>query len=76
MIKAHPSAVVSKEAHLADGVVIGPNCVIDRDVSIGAGTVLDANVVISEERQDWAEQSLFPQLRDRGQAATAEPECR
>jgi UDP-N-acetylglucosamine acyltransferase len=48
MIQVHPSAVVSKEARLADGVVIGPNCVIDSAVSIGAGTILDANVVISK----------------------------
>jgi UDP-N-acetylglucosamine acyltransferase len=48
MIQIHPNAVVSKEARLADGVVIGPNCVVDSGVSIGAGTVLDANVVISK----------------------------
>ena len=49
MIQVHPSAVVGKEARLADGVVIGPNCVIDSEVSIGAGTVLGANVVISKD---------------------------
>jgi UDP-N-acetylglucosamine acyltransferase len=43
----HPSAVVDKQARLADDVVIGPNCVVDRGVSIGPGTVLDANVVIT-----------------------------
>lgn len=48
MIKVHPSAVVSKEAQLGDGVTIGPNCVIDSMVSIGAGTVIDANVVIGK----------------------------
>jgi UDP-N-acetylglucosamine acyltransferase len=48
MIQVHPSAVVSKEACLADGVVIGPNCAIDSEVSIGADTILDANVVISK----------------------------
>jgi UDP-N-acetylglucosamine acyltransferase len=48
MIQVHPSAVVGKEARLADGVVIGPNCSIDSEVSIGAGTVLGANVVISK----------------------------
>ena len=46
MIKVHPSAVVEKDAQLADGVTIGPNCVIGGSVSIGAGTILDANVVI------------------------------
>ena len=46
MIKVHPSAVVSKDAQLGEGVTIGPNCFIDNGVSIGAGTVIDANVVI------------------------------
>ena len=49
MIQIHPSAVVHKNAQLADGVTIGPNCVIDRRVSIGADTVLDANVVIGKD---------------------------
>ena len=48
MIKVHPSAVVAKEAQLADGVTIGPNCVIDSSVSIGADTILDANVIIGK----------------------------
>ena len=48
MIKVHPSAVVSNDAQLAEGVTIGPNCVIDSSVSIGAGTVLNANVVIGK----------------------------
>jgi len=49
MIEVHPSAVVHKDAQLAEGVIIGPNCVIDGGVSIGADTVLDANVVISKD---------------------------
>jgi UDP-N-acetylglucosamine acyltransferase len=60
MIQVHPSAVVGKEAHLADGVVIGPNCVIDSDVSIGAGTILDANVVISKGVKIGRGNHLFP----------------
>jgi UDP-N-acetylglucosamine acyltransferase len=48
MTRVHPSAVVSKDAKLADDIEIGPNCVIDGNVSIGAGTKLDANVVIGE----------------------------
>lgn len=46
MIKVHPSAVVSKETQLGEGVTIGANCFIDNGVSIGAGTVIDANAVI------------------------------
>ncbi len=49
MIQVHPSAIIDKEAHLAEGVVIGPNCVIEGGVSIGVGTVLDANVVIGRD---------------------------
>jgi UDP-N-acetylglucosamine acyltransferase len=46
MSEMHPSAVVHKDAELADGVTVGPNCVIGGGVSIGAGTELGANVVI------------------------------
>jgi UDP-N-acetylglucosamine acyltransferase len=49
MIKVHPSAVVSKESQLCEGVRIGPNCIIDKNVSIGAGTIIDANVVIYKD---------------------------
>ncbi len=60
MIQVHPSAVVDKEARLADGVVIGPNCVIDSNVSIGAGTVLDANVVINKDVEIGQNNHFFP----------------
>jgi UDP-N-acetylglucosamine acyltransferase len=60
MIQVHPSAVVSKEAHLADGVVIGPNCVIDGGVSIGADTVLDANVVINKDVEIGRNNHFYP----------------
>lgn len=49
MRQIHPSAVVSKNAQLADGVRIGPNCVVGSGVSIGADTMLDANVVIGND---------------------------
>lgn len=42
----HPSAVVSPEATLGDGVVVGPFCLIEGDVKIGARTVLRSHVVI------------------------------
>ncbi|MDD5063564.1 MAG: acyl-ACP--UDP-N-acetylglucosamine O-acyltransferase [Phycisphaerae bacterium] len=60
MIQVHPSAVVSKEARLADGVVIGPNCVIDSGVSIGTGTVLDANVVIGKNVEIGRGNHFYP----------------
>jgi UDP-N-acetylglucosamine acyltransferase len=49
MTQVHPSAVVSKEASLANDVIIGPNCVVENGVSIGAGTILDANVIINKD---------------------------
>ncbi len=48
MTQIHPSAIIHKDAQLAEGVTIGPHCVIGSGVSIGAGTVLDANVVIDK----------------------------
>jgi len=47
-LQVHPSAVVHKDAELADGVIIRPNCVIDSGVSIGSGTILEPNVVINK----------------------------
>ena len=59
MAQVHPKAVVHKDAQLADGVTIGPNCVIEGGVSIGAGTVLDANVVIGENVRIGKNNHLF-----------------
>jgi UDP-N-acetylglucosamine acyltransferase len=59
MIKVHPSAVVSKDAQLGEGVTIGPNCVIESTVSIGAGTVIDANVVIYKNVKIGKNNHLF-----------------
>ncbi|MDD5326611.1 MAG: acyl-ACP--UDP-N-acetylglucosamine O-acyltransferase [Phycisphaerae bacterium] len=60
MVQVHPSAVVDKQARLAEGVVIGPNCVVDGDVSIGAGTILDANVIISKGVDIGQNNHFFP----------------
>jgi UDP-N-acetylglucosamine acyltransferase len=49
MTQIHPSAVISKQAQLADDVVVGPNCVIHDNVVIGCGSILDANVVIDKD---------------------------
>lgn len=42
----HPSSVVSPEAVLGDGVVIGPFCLVEGGSRIGARTVLRSHVVI------------------------------
>ena len=42
----HSTAIVSKQATIADDVVIGPYSVVGDEVTIGAGTELKAHVVI------------------------------
>jgi UDP-N-acetylglucosamine acyltransferase len=42
----HPSSVVSPEAVLEDGVVIGPFCLVEAGAHIGARTVLRSHAVI------------------------------
>jgi UDP-N-acetylglucosamine acyltransferase len=59
MVKVHPSAVVAKDAQLAEGVTVGPNCVIGGPVSIGAGTVLNANVVINKNVKIGEQNQFF-----------------
>jgi UDP-N-acetylglucosamine acyltransferase len=59
-LQIHPSAVIHKDAELADGVKVGPNCVIESGVSIGAGTLLKANVVISKDVKIGENNQFFP----------------
>lgn len=47
-INIHPTAVVSPQAELEDGVSIGPYCNVESRVSIGAGTVLKAFVSVHD----------------------------
>ena len=42
----HPSAIVSHEAHLEEGIEIGPYSIIDSDVHIGKNTIIGPHVVI------------------------------
>lgn len=42
----HPTAIVSPQAELGEGVSIGPFCIIEEGVRIGARTRLDSHVVI------------------------------
>jgi UDP-N-acetylglucosamine acyltransferase len=42
----HPLAVVSMDAELAEGVIIGPYCVIQGKVRVGSGCVLQSHVVL------------------------------
>ena len=45
----HPSSIVSKEAVIGEGAVIGPFCVIRGKVRIGPGTILESHVSIGNE---------------------------
>ncbi|PID28782.1 MAG: acyl-[acyl-carrier-protein]--UDP-N-acetylglucosamine O-acyltransferase [Candidatus Cloacimonadota bacterium] len=46
MIKIHPSAIVHKNAEIADNVTVGPYCIVGEFVKIGEGTELCSNVII------------------------------
>jgi len=45
-MKIHPTAIVSKEAKLADDVIVGPYSVIGDNVTIGEATHIGAHCVI------------------------------
>ena len=45
-MQIHPTAVVSKKANLAEGVIIGPYAVIGDNVQIGPATVIGPHCVI------------------------------
>lgn len=47
-MKIHPTAIVSPEAQLADGVEVGPYSVIGRDVNIGKNTIIGPHTVIDD----------------------------
>ena len=59
MTEVHPSAIVSKQAELAENVTIGPNCVIESDVSIGAGTKLGINVIVGKDVKIGRNNQIF-----------------
>jgi UDP-N-acetylglucosamine acyltransferase len=47
MARIHPSAVVDREAELADDVDVGPFCLIGPGVSVAAGSRIASHVVIA-----------------------------
>jgi len=47
-MKIHPTAVISPDARLAEGVEVGPYAVIGHDVTIGKNTVIGPHAVIDE----------------------------
>ncbi len=47
-MKIHPTAIISPEANLAEGVEVGPYTTIGRDVTIGKNTVIGPHTVIDD----------------------------
>lgn len=60
MARIHPSAIVHKDAQLADDVEVGPYCIIREGVSIGEGTILDVNVIIEKDVSIGSNNHFFP----------------
>lgn len=56
----HPSSVVSPDAVLADGVVVGPFCVIEGNARIGARTLLRSHVVIGPHTELGEDNDVYP----------------
>lgn len=61
----HPTAIVSPDATLAEGVEVGPYSIIGPDVHIGEGTVIGPHVVI-ESRTDIGEACRISQFASIG----------
>ena len=56
----HPTAIVHPEAHLADGVRIGPYCVVGPKVVIGENTVLHNHVTVQGPTTIGRDNIVFP----------------
>ncbi|MHB1605629.1 MAG: acyl-ACP--UDP-N-acetylglucosamine O-acyltransferase [Leptospirales bacterium] len=56
----HPLAQVSKEAHLAPGVWIGPYCLVNGPVTIGSGTRLTSHVVLEGQTVIGKDNIFYP----------------
>jgi UDP-N-acetylglucosamine acyltransferase len=57
--KIHPTAIVSPDAKLSEGVEIGPYCIVGENVKIGRNTKLVSHVVI-EESEIGQNCSVYP----------------
>ena len=81
MNQIHPLAVVSPEAKLGDGNVIGPFCVIDADVVMGDNNRLLNSVTLHQGARIGSDNEFFPgasistkpqDLKFRGEVTTCE----
>jgi UDP-N-acetylglucosamine acyltransferase len=55
----HPTAIVSCDAHIGEGVEIGPYSIVDADVNIGKNTVIGPHVVIKSHTDIGEECRIF-----------------
>jgi UDP-N-acetylglucosamine acyltransferase len=56
----HPSSVVSPEARLGEGVVVGPFCLIEGSSVIGDRTLLRSHVVIGPHTEIGEDNDIYP----------------
>jgi UDP-N-acetylglucosamine acyltransferase len=59
-VEIHPSSVISKDAELADGVVIGPFCIVEGNARIGSRTLLRSHVVVGAHTEIGADNEIYP----------------
>jgi len=60
MSDIHPTAIVSAEAEIGDGVAIGPYCVVGAGVVLEEGVELLSHVVVEGQTQIGANTRVFP----------------
>lgn len=58
----HPTAVVSPEARLGEGVSVGPHCVVEAGASIGDRTVLMSGCHVGPQAAIGADGLLYPNV--------------
>jgi UDP-N-acetylglucosamine acyltransferase len=61
-VQIHPSSVISAEAILEDGVVVGPFCLVEGNAWIGARTVLHSHVVIGPHTKLGEDNEIYPHV--------------
>ena len=61
-IDIHPTAVVSEDAMLSDGVRVGPFAVVEGQVEVGAGTIIGPHAVVHTMVRLGARNRLHPHV--------------
>ena len=59
-VQVHPGSVVSRDAHLGEGVVVGPFCLVEGDAVVGARTLLRSHVVIGPHTELGEDNDVYP----------------